>query len=198
MPGSFPSLLQALGSISTYLIQVWLLVCWYWKTMPPWKCDIEIFCQLWIAAVGPPRRTKFFIYCFVCVCSFKGLSLAKSVHSIHSKTQSMVKGKWNIFLQFLMVDALSQCHPLKRRFQENKCIIGSVKLKNKVLFNSAWHHVSPRGQCCSVYKLKHKRFSIISIQIINNHWHHWNINKYYLKRTNLSHFCVYYIWLINF
>lgn len=57
----------------------------------------------------------FFIYCFLCICSFM-----EFVHSLFSQqnSNSAVKGKWNIFLQFLMMDASSQCRPLERSFHK--------------------------------------------------------------------------------
>lgn len=76
--------------------------------MPQWKCEIKhvaYYESLRLIYLGEQIT---FIYCFVCVCPFMGFIFALFVHSFHSKTQSMVKGKWNIFLQFLMVDALSQ------------------------------------------------------------------------------------------
>lgn len=86
-----------------------------------------------------------------------------------SKIQSMVKGKWNIFLQFLTADAWSQCHPLEKSFQKKKlyCCLSIIE-EIKAPFNSAECCVSLRGQCCSTSKWDQCWFPPLSLRLVSS------------------------------
>lgn len=140
--------------------------CWYWKNNATVEMWNQTFCLLWITAIDLCRRTNFFIYCFLCLCPFLGFIFASFVHSFHSKTQSMVKGKWSIFLQFLMVDALSQCHPLEKSFQKKSVLLSQYKWKIKLFSIQQSIVFPPRGQCYSILKLKHSCFPLRSTQTV--------------------------------